>query len=410
VITPAIEFDAVWKKFRRGERHDSLRDVIPATVRRLVRGAVGQRSGLDLAEAEFWAVRDVSFRVGPGEALGIIGPNGAGKSTTLKLLTRILRPTKGTCAVRGRVGALIEVAAGFHPDLTGRENVYLQGAILGMRRAEIRQRFDSIVEFAGIGDFLDTQVKRYSSGMNARLGFAIAANLNPEVMIIDEVLSVGDTGFQDRCVEHMRGMVASGVPVVFVSHNLPAILDLCTRVIVVNKGTVSFDGDPSEAVQHYRLATALGSTSGDASEPIHITQVQLLEAGEPSLGVFRANAEVTVRIHYTARKPVPSPHFTIEIHRGDGIFVFGTSTFRDHEFGTLEGEGYVDLRVSRLSLLPGCYVISVGIFDVSRQSFYDQHSKAYPFSIAAEGVRDKGIASLEHDWAPGPRVRQTHIA
>jgi lipopolysaccharide transport system ATP-binding protein len=197
---PIVVFDSVWKKFRRGERHDSLRDLIPAAVRSLA----GSTREDELQQREFWALEAVSFDVGAGEALGIIGPNGAGKSTTLKLLTRILRPTRGHCAVRGRVGALIEVAAGFHPDLTGRENIFLQGAIMGMRRAEIARKLDEIVDFAGVGDFIDTPVKRYSTGMNARLGFSIAAHLDPDVLIIDEVLSVGDSAFQDRCVRRME--------------------------------------------------------------------------------------------------------------------------------------------------------------------------------------------------------------
>jgi len=172
VTTPKVEFIGVSKKFRRGERHDSVRDLVPGTLARWL----GRGSPAPLGKAEFWALRDVSFSVGPGEALGIIGANGAGKSTALKLLTRILRPTEGHCHVRGRIGALIEVAAGFHPDLTGRENVYLQGAIMGMRRAEIARKFDEIVAFSGIAEFIDTPVKRYSSGMNARLGFSVAAH------------------------------------------------------------------------------------------------------------------------------------------------------------------------------------------------------------------------------------------
>src|SRR5205814_3843662 len=196
----AVVFEGIWKKFRRGERHDSLRDLVPA----LARGLARRRRPLDLAEQEFWAVRDVSFEVGPGEALGIIGPNGAGKSTSLKLLTKILRPTRGQCALRGRVGALIEVAAGFHPDLTGRENVFLQGAIMGMARNEVTRKLDAIIDFSGLHDFVDTPVKRYSSGMNARLGFSIAANLNPDVLVIDEVLAVGDMAFQQRCINRME--------------------------------------------------------------------------------------------------------------------------------------------------------------------------------------------------------------
>src|SRR5579862_2960140 len=206
--TARIEFDQVWKKFARGELHDSLRDLVPATVRRLAgRGPARD----ELSGEEFWAVRDVSFEVRPGEALGILGPNGAGKSTILKLLTRILVPTRGHCAVAGRAGALIEVAAGFHPDLTGRENVFLQGAIMGMRRGEIAARFDEIVDFAGVEAFIDTPVKRYSSGMNARLGFAIAAHLNPDVLLIDEVLSVGDLAFQEKCQARMKTFLSQGV-------------------------------------------------------------------------------------------------------------------------------------------------------------------------------------------------------
>jgi lipopolysaccharide transport system ATP-binding protein len=229
----AIVFDGVWKKFRRGERHDSLRDLIPALGRRMF----GRARRGQLQKEEFWALTDVSFEVHAGEALGIIGPNGAGKSTTLKLLTRILKPTRGTCAVRGRVGALIEVAAGFHPDLTGRENIALQGAIMGMRRREIAKKLDEIVEFAGVRDFVDTPVKRYSSGMNARLGFSIAAHLRPDALIIDEVLSVGDMAFQERCVERMVDFKRQGAAIVFVSHNLEAVRRLCDNALHLQQET-----------------------------------------------------------------------------------------------------------------------------------------------------------------------------
>src|SRR5437762_12676114 len=185
----AVVFEGIWKKFRRGERHDSLRDLVPA----LARGLARRRRPLDLAEQEFWAVRDVSFEVGAGEALGVIGPNGAGKSTILKLLSKILRPTRGRVEMRGRVGALIEVAAGFHPDLTGRENVYLQGAIMGMARAEIAHKMDEISELAGPADFIDTPVKRYSSGMHARWAFSVAAHLDPAAPVSTEGRAVGST-------------------------------------------------------------------------------------------------------------------------------------------------------------------------------------------------------------------------
>jgi len=254
---PAVLFDGVWKKFARGERHDSLRDLIPAAFSRLLKPAPAP----ELRDQEFWALRDVSFSVAAGEALGIIGRNGAGKSTVLKLLNRILKPNRGACAVRGRSGALIEVAAGFHPDLTGRENVYLQGAIMGMRRLEIASRFDEIVAFAGVEPFIDTPVKRYSSGMNARLGFAIAAHLNPDVLLIDEVLAVGDLGFQEKCQARMKQFRRDGVAIVFVSHHLSAVAQLCSKVLLLEDGRVACLGAPPEAIAQY--CGGLSATSAD---------------------------------------------------------------------------------------------------------------------------------------------------
>lgn len=243
-----VRFEGVWKKFRRGAIHDSLRDLVPALARRVVgRG----RPAEELRAGDFWAVRDVSFEVREGDTLGIIGGNGAGKSTVLKILTGILRPTRGLYHVDGRVGALIEISAGFHPDLTGRENVSLQGAIRGMPKAVIRRQFDSIVEFSGIEEFIDTPVKRYSSGMNARLGFAIAAHLDPEVLIIDEVLAVGDLGFQTKAFNRIREMATSGIPVVIVSHQLDQITELCTKAILLDHGAMVCLGTPEECIARY---------------------------------------------------------------------------------------------------------------------------------------------------------------
>lgn len=243
-----ILFDSVWKRFHRGPAHDSLRDLIPAMARRLTGRAVVKN---DLGDGDFWAVRDVSFEVKPGEALGIIGGNGAGKSTTLKLLTKILRPTRGTALVEGRVGSLIEVSAGFHQDLTGRENVFLQGAIMGMPQQLIRDRFEEIVEFSGVSAFIDTPVKRYSSGMNARLGFSIAVHLEPDALIIDEVLSVGDADFQSRAFERIRALVRGNIPVVIVSHQLDRIVELCTNCVLLVDGSPNFIGAPALAVRAY---------------------------------------------------------------------------------------------------------------------------------------------------------------
>lgn len=277
-LEPGIEFDRVWKKFQRGERHDSLRDLIPATVRRLT--GRGTRRG-ELGQDQFWAVRDVSFQVRSGDVLGIIGRNGAGKSTILKILTRILPPTLGRAEVRGRVGALIEIAAGFHQDLTGRENVFLQGAIMGMPKSLIRERFDDIVEFAGIAPFIDTPVKRYSSGMNARLGFAIAAHLSPDVLIIDEVLAVGDFEFQQRAFGRMKELARSGMPVVVVSHQLDRIAELCTEALYMERGEVKFAGPTSEAIERY-LAVEQAPSSPDS--PVVLESIRVVTAGEVRSG------------------------------------------------------------------------------------------------------------------------------
>jgi len=265
-----VRVDGVWKRFRRGEIHDSLRDLLPALSRRLLRPPANDTLGRN----EFWALRDLSFTVEPGEALGIVGANGAGKSTALKILTRILRPTRGVIEVRGRIGALIEISAGFHGDLTGRENIFLQGAIMGMPQVLIRQKFDRIVEFSGISEFLDTPVKRYSSGMNARLGFSIAAHLDPEVLIIDEVLAVGDYQFQERAFGRIRELVTSGIPVVIVSHQLDRVAELCTSVVVLDHGTVGFVGGPVDAIAHYLSGTR--STVGAGGQaPLRFTALEV---------------------------------------------------------------------------------------------------------------------------------------
>jgi lipopolysaccharide transport system ATP-binding protein len=248
VSNAVVTFENVWKKFRRGERLQlmALRDIIPSLAARAFRRAPSQ-----LEAQEFWALNDVSFEVKPGEALGVIGPNGAGKSTVLKLLTKIMKPNLGQCKVKGRLGTLIEVAAGFHPDLTGGENVYLQGAIMGMKKAEIARKFDEIVEFAGVTDFIDTPVKRYSSGMNARLGFSIAAHLDPDVLLIDEVLAVGDMAFQEKCIDRMQRFRDMGVAIVFVSHNLQAVSSLCNKVLVLRTGKVHLNGTTDEGIAGY---------------------------------------------------------------------------------------------------------------------------------------------------------------
>jgi lipopolysaccharide transport system ATP-binding protein len=323
-----VIFDAVWKKFRQGERHDSLRDLIPAAI-----GALsGRRSPAELKAEEFWAVHDVSFEVRKGEALGIIGPNGAGKSTTLKLLTRILRPNRGRCVVTGRVGALIEVAAGFHPDLTGRENCYLQGSLMGMKRAEVARKFDEIIEFAGVGAFVDTQVKRYSSGMNARLGFSIAAHLNPDVLIIDEVLSVGDMAFQEKCIQRMRRFKHEGVTIVFVSHNLQAVAELCDRALYLNRQARAL-GPTADVVSEY-VRDSFATSSEASRGAIKIVSAALRDLdGTVVTNPVVPGTRLTFSVEFDAVDHVDDVTFAFRLHRSTDQLLVYDGHFSHRELG-----------------------------------------------------------------------------
>lgn len=316
-----IQVEHVSKRFRRGERHDSLRDLVPSLARRLRGAAAVER----LATNDFWAVDDVSLSVAAGEAVGIIGPNGAGKSTMLKLLTKILRPTSGQTRVRGRVGALIEIAAGFHPDLTGRENVYLQGAIMGMRGAEITRALDGIVDFAGIERFIDTPVKRYSSGMNARLGFSIAAHLSPDVLIIDEVLAVGDMGFQAKCIARMKAFKQEGAAIVFVSHNLQSVAELCDRAVYLHS-RVQADGPVQQVISKYLAAAAAlptdGASAGNGSAMAIVgAKLTTMEGG--SAEMVAPGTPLCFSVDYLAHETLKDIYFSLTLYRStDGLVVY----------------------------------------------------------------------------------------
>ena len=300
-MAPVLVFDRVWKRFRRGQVHDSLRDLVPALFRQLTGARATAKDDRD-----FWAVRDLSFEVRPGEVLGIIGPNGAGKSTVLKILNRIMDPTAGRVEAKGKVGALIEVSAGFHQDLTGRQNVFLQGAIMGMRQAEVRRKFDEIVEFSGVADFIDTPVKRYSSGMNARLGFSIAAHLEPDILIIDEVLAVGDAAFQSRAFARIRAMARGGAPVVLVSHQLDRVAELCTKAILLDRGAVRTSGTAMHCIHEY--LHGLGGRTGAA--PQNQSGVTFNEIRAVSGLAVVSGSDLTVVANGTAELDAPPKTWT----------------------------------------------------------------------------------------------------
>jgi ABC-type polysaccharide/polyol phosphate transport system ATPase subunit len=387
-----IQFEGVWKKFQRGERHDSLRDLIPALARR----ALGRSTApAALCDEEFWAVRDVSFDVERGHALGIIGPNGAGKSTVLKLLNRILAPTRGRCEIRGRVGALIEVAAGFHQDLTGRENVYLQGAILHMKRAEITRRFDDIVEFAGLQEFIDTPVKRYSSGMNARLGFSIAAHLEPDVLLIDEVLSVGDLGFQQRCIERMSDFKKQGVTVLFVSHNLQAVAGLCERALYLHREVRAL-GPTAEVIEQY-VRTVERPRAPGAAGAVAIVRAELLDEDGRRVASARTGAALTLRVTYLAHATVEDLLLGFLVYRSsDWLSIydanFGTNELRVASLGAGQ-QVVVDFHF-RAHLTRGQYHLGCHVFDTRSQRYTDRVCPAGILTIE-ETRTFSGIADLE---------------
>ncbi|MBC8086252.1 MAG: ABC transporter ATP-binding protein, partial [Phycisphaerae bacterium] len=344
---------------------DSLRDLIPATVRRLT--GRGPRPD-ELADGDFWAVRDLSFEVQPGQTLGIIGPNGSGKSTTLKLLTRIHEPTRGYCELRGRVGTLIEVAAGFHGDLTGRENVFLQGAIMGMRTKDIERKFDEIVEFSGIPEFIDTPVKRYSSGMNARLGFSIAAHLEPDVLIIDEVLAVGDLAFQERAFGRIRDLAQSGIPVVIVSHQMERIAELCTNAILLRKGEVVARGTASEVISAYVRQNALPQPASATAGPIAFSHTELLDDE-----IVQSGDRVHFRIDGVVTDVIPAnlDPFTIRVRSlKTGTMVYTTGARQN----SMElARGPFSIRLSLQANLPvGDFLIEIAA--VNQISLQDESS------------------------------------
>ncbi len=318
----SLRLDGVYKKFRKGELYDSLRDLVPALGKRLLRGPVRDV----LSAREFWALQDVSVEVRRGEAFGIIGSNGAGKSTILKLITGIMRPTRGTVQVSGRLSALIEVSAGFHPDLTGRENIYLNGTILGMTRAEIRQRFDAIVAFSELEDFLDTPVKRYSSGMFARLGFSVAAHVEPEILIVDEVLSVGDYLFQQKCLERMNEIMAGDATIIFVSHNLRAVATLCERSLLLDHGRVVQIGPSNETIKAY-LTRGHHARVLEPGSDIRITSVTLGPPGSSRV-TFETDEFMDITVEATARTRHEDMSVVIQIVDDNQYAVFDTCTQR----------------------------------------------------------------------------------
>ncbi len=338
---------------------DSLSQLAAAPLRRWRNKSAGQ---------EFWALKEVDFEVQPGEVVGIIGRNGAGKSTLLKILSRIIKPTTGGADIHGRVGSLLEVGTGFHPELSGRENIYMSGAILGMSRHEIAANFDAIVDFSEMEEFLDTPIKRYSSGMQVRLAFAVAAHLQPEILIIDEVLAVGDAAFQHKCLGRMRDVSRSGRTVLFVSHNMGAVDALCDRGIVLSSGSISFSGAPQDAIrQYYRDLEASSAEPSLADRPRMaplrpvIKQVTFHDADGEVVQSLPAGQGLTIRIAYEHDAPLESPFFGVTLENALGTKLAWLQTRLQHgRIPDLPRHGTIACEVPSLPLVPGVYFVDVG--------------------------------------------------
>ncbi len=379
----AIEVNGVWKKFRKGEKLNSLRDFIPHFVKGKLSWNNRQKDMLGIQE--FWALKDLNFEVKKGEVLGIIGPNGAGKSTILKLLFKLMQPNKGHIAIRGKISGLIEITAGFHSELTGRENVYLNGTILGMKKKEIDSKFEQIVEFSGVREFIDTPVKRYSSGMFARLGFSVVAHMNPEILLVDEVLAVGDMAFQAKCSQKMRELLNSGATIVLVSHNLSLVQNLCKRTILLDKGKVLREGKPGEVIPYYQqtiqkqqvddlkkgISTREYHLQVTEDTLINIENVLFYDENHNYQDKFLINKSFFADVIYEAKKKIENPVFVFEIIRPDGILCCYSNT-KDSNLvlDCIEGKGKIQIQLDEVNLIPGVYLFKIAVWDKEMVNTY----------------------------------------
>jgi lipopolysaccharide transport system ATP-binding protein len=365
-MEPIIRISGVSKRYHvgQGKKYGSLRESLVEKLKAPFRSRDQTN-----CESHFWALRNVDLEVQPGEILGLIGDNGAGKSTLLKILSRITRPTTGRVELHGRVGSLLEVGTGFHPELTGRDNIFLNGSILGMRRAEIVNRFDEIVDFSGVEKFIDTPVKRYSSGMYVRLAFAVAAHLQPEIMLIDEVLAVGDAEFQKKCLGKMGDVARAGRTVVFISHNMAAIEALCGSCVQLKGGTIIAHGPTSDVIARY-MASIVHPGSGSVSLLNHpgrtgsslptMLSVSLAADGVEPVSIVRMGGRLTIKVAFASERPV-TPVMGIVVKNSHGVAIFGVNNkfIGGYRFEGPTTAGIISCTLDDLSLMPGCYSLDL---------------------------------------------------
>jgi ABC-2 type transport system ATP-binding protein len=396
---PAIRIDGVAKRFRMyHERNQSLK----AAVMR------GRRASFD----EFWALKDVSFDIPKGSTFGLIGENGSGKSTLLKCIARILQPNRGTIVTDGSLAALLELGSGFHPELSGRENVFLNGSILGMSKSQIADRFDEIVDFAGIRDFIDQPVKNYSSGMYVRLGFSVAINVDPDILLVDEVLAVGDANFQEKCMEKFADFRRAGKTVVIVSHAMGSLRNLCDEAAWLKHGELIDVGDTNRIVETYveagHVKRAESSADPERAEEGRsgsgeavLTKVELLDESENPTSEVRTGDEIAFRVHYRANEVVKKPLFALSVDTINGVHVWGhTSRDADATPDLIEGEGYIDVRVPRLNMQAGAFDVHASINDFTWTHRYDRWRFCLRFDVLSRPNHDtSGIVDLGAEWS-----------
>jgi len=392
----AIRVEGLGKQYRIGKsrpRYGSLRETLTESVSASFKRLTGNGNGHRQAGNMIWALKDVAFEVKRGEVIGVIGRNGAGKSTLLKILSRITEPTTGEVDLYGRVGSLLEVGTGFHPELTGAENIYLNGAILGMGRREIENKFDEIVAFAEVEKFIDTPVKHYSSGMYVRLAFAVAAHLDPEILVVDEVLAVGDAAFQKKCLGKMDDVAKHGRTILFVSHNMGAITRLCPRAIWLEKGRVTMDGSSAEVVNAYHsqflaLRPRWGASPGNKSDgQFDFVSVEVRNNKHLQSGVFNADEPIYVEVNYIVRRALAGCQIGTRVCNAEGTVIFSTS---DADYsGTSALPKSTGLYTSSFQippnfLTPGTYYIAVGAH-LPNRDVYGMIEQAVVFEICPSG-------------------------
>lgn len=368
---------------------------------------------------EFWALKDINLEIKKGEVIGIIGDNGSGKSTLLRIIAGISQPTEGKVLVYGRLGTLLEMGAGFHPEFTGRENIYMNSSILGLEKTEIDERVSDIINFSELDSFIDRPVKTYSSGMYARLGFAIATSIDPDILLIDEVLAVGDEYFQRKCIKRIKDFINEGKTIVLVSHNLHFIQNLCARALWLKDGVIVSQGNPEAVAGEYvnyirqrgedvkKEKDAHGNTAvpgtgrvGGTGE-IRITNVRIIDSNGKERRSFDTGEEMNVEVSYLCSQPVDSPIFGVAIFRNDGIYCYGPNTMFDGiKTDIVSGKGKFLIRYKSLPLLTGNYEISVGIFDKEHVYPYDFHTRLYNFEVKTK-LKDHGMVRIPHDWEIG---------